>query len=206
MAGTPIIRLPESSTIATRYGCAVTAIDRARSTVCDSTGHCQRYSMLVLATGSRPYVPDVPGIRLAGVYTFRDVQDAHRLLARRVRSRRKVVLGGGLLGLEAARAMQRFNTEVVVIEHFTRLMMRQLDAAAATELLAHFRALGIEVVLGDGVRSISGDARVTGIELRGNRTIACDTVAVSGRAVMAWPRASPSSIDCSARALSCSAT
>ena len=173
------IRLPDSSAIATRYGCAVTAIDREQRIVVDSTGYRQRYSTLVLATESRPYVPEIPGIKLAGVYTFRDVQDAHRLLARRVRSRRTVVLGGGLLGLEAARAMQRFNTEVVVIEHFTRLMMRQLDAAAATELLVHVRALDIEVVLGDGVRSICGDARVTGVELRSDRAIACDTVLVA---------------------------
>ena len=172
-------RLPQTGTLTTRFGCAVTAIDRESSCVLDSTGNRQRYDNLVLATGSRPYVPDIPGIELPGVYTFRDVRDAHQLLARRVRSRRTIVLGGGLLGLEAARAMQRFNTEVLVIEHFTRLMMRQLDAAAAIELLAHVRALGIEVVLGDGVRSIAGDTRVTGLQLRSDRTIACDTVLVA---------------------------
>ena len=172
-------RLPETSTISTRYGCAVTAIDRDQACVLDSAGYRQRYATLVLATGSRPYVPDIPGIGLPGVYTFRDVRDAHRLLARRVRSRRTVVLGGGLLGLEAARAMQRFNTEVVVVEHFTRLMMRQLDAPAAIELLDHVRALGIEVVLGDGVRSIAGDARVSGVQLRSDRALECDTVLVA---------------------------
>ena len=106
------LALPVDASIETRYGYAVTAIDRANRCVRDSSGFVQPYSTLVLATGSRPYGPDLPGIRLPGVYTFRDVRDAHRLLARRVRSRRTVVLGGGLLGLEAARAMQRFNTEV----------------------------------------------------------------------------------------------
>ena len=173
------VRLPESEAITTRYGYAVTAIDRENGCVLARAGHRQRYSKLILATGSRPYVPDIPGIALPGVYTFRHVRDAHRLLARRVRSRRTVVLGGGLLGLEAARAMQRFNTEVIVIEHFTRLMMRQLDAPAAIELLDRVRSLGIEVVLADGVRSIAGDVRVTGVQLRSERALACDTVLVA---------------------------
>lgn len=171
--------LPPGANVATRYGCRVMAIDRANRCVRDVTGHVQHYSSLVLATGSRPYVPEIPGIRLPGVYTFRDVRDAHRLLARRVRSRRTVVLGGGLLGLEAARGMQRFHTEVSVVEHFTRLMMRQLDEAAARELLSHVAALGIEVVLGDGVKRVLGDSAVTGIQLRSDRVIPCDTILVA---------------------------
>jgi len=171
--------LPPGANIVARYGCRVTAIDRANRCVRDVTGHVQPYSSLVLATGSRPYVPEIPGIKLPGVYTFRDVRDAHRLLARRVRSRRTVVLGGGLLGLEAARAMQRFHTEVCVVEHFTRLMMRQLDEGAARELLAHVAALGIEVVLGDGVKRVVGDTAVTGIQLRSDRVVECDTLLVA---------------------------
>lgn len=171
--------LPPGANIETRYGCRVTAIDRENRCVRDATGCVQPYSRLVLATGSCPYVPDIPGIRMPGIYTFRDVRDAHRLLARRVRSRRTVVLGGGLLGLEAARAMQRFNTGVCVVEHYNRLMMRQLDAAAAGDLLAHVRALGIEVILGDGVKRITGGAAVTGVHLRSDRVLPCDTVLVA---------------------------
>jgi nitrite reductase (NADH) large subunit len=171
--------LPAGANIETRYGCRVTAIDRVDRCVRDATGCVQPFSSLVLATGSRPHVPDIPGIRLPGVYTFRDVRDAHRLLARRVRSRRTVVLGGGLLGLEAARAMQRFNTSVTVVEHYSRLMMRQLDQGAARELAAHVAALGIEVVLGDGVKRVLGDGAVTGIQLRNDRVIECDTLLVA---------------------------
>ncbi|MBI3041947.1 MAG: NAD(P)/FAD-dependent oxidoreductase [Betaproteobacteria bacterium] len=171
--------LPPGANIETRYGCRVTAIDRESRCVRDATGFAQPYSRLVLATGSRPYVPDIPGIKLPGVYTFRDVRDAHRLLARRVRSRRTVVLGGGLLGLEAARAMQRFHTEVCVVEHYSRLMMRQLDEGAARELLARLEALGIEVVLGDGVKRVLGDAAVSGIQLRSERLVECDTLLVA---------------------------
>jgi len=171
--------LPIAANIETRYGCRVTAIDRDHHCVRDATGFVQPYSKLVLATGSRPYIPDIPGIKLPGVYTFRDVNDAHRLLARRVRSRRTVVLGGGLLGLEAARAMQRFNTEVCVVEHYSRLMMRQLDSAAADDLLSHVKKLGVEVVLGDGMKRVLGDARLTGIQMRDERVIECDTLIVA---------------------------
>jgi nitrite reductase (NADH) large subunit len=157
----------------------VANIDRTNRCVRDVTGFTQPYSKLVLATGSHPHVPDIAGIKLPGVYTFRDVRDAHQLLARRVRSRRTVVLGGGLLGLEAARAMQRFNTEVCVIEHYSRLMMRQLDTHAAEDLRKHVETLGIEVVLGDGVKRVLGDARVTGIQLRSELLMDCDTLIIA---------------------------
>jgi len=173
------LRLPVCPEITTRYGCAVTAIDREQRCVRDATGFTQPYSKLILATGSRPHIPDIPGIRLPGVYAFRDARDAQTLLARRVRSRRTVILGGGLLGLEAARAMQRFNTEVCVVEHYSRLMMRQLDDDAAGYLERNVRALGIDVILGDGVRSVLGGNTVSGIQLRSGREIPCDTLIVA---------------------------
>lgn len=173
------LTFPASANIDARFGCAVVAIDRQNRCIRDAGGALQPYSKLVLATGSRPHVPDIPGIRLPGVYTFRNVRDAQTLLARRVRSRRTVVLGGGLLGLEAARAMQRYNTEICVIEHYSRLMMRQLDDAAADYLLANLKALGIEVMLGDGIKRVNGDTAVTGVTLRNDRIVACDTLLVA---------------------------
>src|SRR5690606_11430294 len=110
------MRLPAAA-CTTRLGVRVTAIHREQKLVRDSCGQQQPYSLLILATGSSPHVPDVPGIALPGVCRFRDWRDTQQLCARRLRSRRTVVLGGGLLGLEAARAMRRFQTEIVVIEH-----------------------------------------------------------------------------------------
>ncbi|MBX9811816.1 MAG: FAD-dependent oxidoreductase [Burkholderiales bacterium] len=173
------LKLPQSANLDARFGCAVMSIDREACEVRDASGVIQSYLRLILATGSRPHVPDIPGIRLPGVYTFRDISDAHKLLARRVRSRRTLVLGGGLLGLEAARAMRRFNTEVCVIEHYSRLMMRQLDDGAAQYLIEHMKTLGIEVVLGDSVRRVLGGAAVTGVQLRSERILHCDTVLVA---------------------------
>jgi nitrite reductase (NADH) large subunit len=155
------------------------AIDRATRRVTDSSGRVHRYADLVLAVGSSPHVPQVPGTSLSGVFTFRDFRDAERLFARRMRSRHTVVLGGGLLGLEAARAMHRFGTRVTVIDHNDRLMARQLDVHAAAGLKEHIEGLGIEVLLGNGVRSIAGQLRVNGVELRNGRTVMCDTVIVA---------------------------
>jgi nitrite reductase (NADH) large subunit len=171
--------LPSNAAIERRLGCAVVAVDRTAQAVVDARGHVQPYDRLVLATGSAPHVPDIPGINLPGVFTFRDFEDAQQLFARSVRSRCTVVLGGGLLGLEAARAMRRFHTDIVVVEQAPRLMPQQLDDDAAELLRRHVERLGIEVLLGDGVRRIAGDARVSAVQLRSGATIECDTLVVA---------------------------
>lgn len=167
--------LPEDGRVL-RIHRRVVEIDRAERCVRDAAGFRQSYSSLVLATGSLPRVPGIPGIELAGVYTFRHLGDADRLLARQIGSRRTVVLGGGPLGLEAARAMQRFHAEVVLVHSGMHLMNRQLDAAAAALLRGQVEALGIEVVLGDSVTEVLGESRVGGVRLRSGRLIDCDTV------------------------------
>lgn len=162
-----------------RFGVRVTAIDREHCVVRDDQGGIQPYSCLILATGSRPHVPAIPGVELNGVFTFRDLNDAQRLQARLVRSRVTVVIGGGLLGLEAARAVRRFRTDVWVIEQEGRLMPRQLDGGAAEVLLREVEAMGLKVRLSDGVRAILGGERVSGVRLRDGSEIACDTVIVA---------------------------
>lgn len=173
------MRLPEAARITRRLGVRVTTIDRERREVRDSRGERQAYDRLILATGSSPHVPDVPGIALPGVFRFRDWRDAQQLCARRLRSRRTVVLGGGLLGLEAARAMRRFQTEVVVIEHNPQLMGRQLDAAAGAALQRHIEKLGIRVVPGDGLKRVVGSTAVQGVELRSGTLVECDTIVLA---------------------------
>lgn len=119
------LQIPESSNVEKRYGCAVVTITRKSRAVIDAQNRAQPFDKLVLATGSRPYVPNIPGIARPNVFTFRNVDDAQRLFARSVRSRRTVVLGGGLLGLEAARAMRRYRTAVTVVEQEGRLIDRK---------------------------------------------------------------------------------
>lgn len=173
------LALHEDERMQLRLGCSVLAIDRGARCVIDSRGQTQPYADLVLATGSRPRVPDIPGIGQAHVYVFRDLDDAQKLVARRARSRRTVVLGGGLLGLEAARAMQRMNTEVSVVEHAPRLLASQLDEAGAALLAAHARRQGLEIRTDARVKAINGHGAVSGVTLRSGERIDCDTVIVA---------------------------
>lgn len=145
--------------------------------VVDTQGDSCHYDKLIIATGSRPHVPNIPGVDQRGVYTFRNLKDAEHLYARQSRSRHVVIVGGGLLGLEAARAMTKSDTKVTVIQQGERIMNRQLDEGAAKKLQADVEALGIEVITNDGVRKIEGkEQRVTGVELRDGTKIDCDTV------------------------------
>jgi nitrite reductase (NADH) large subunit len=173
------LKLPDGHRVIQRYHCAVLGIDRAARTVRDAHGRTQAWSHLVLATGSRPRLPQIPGIKLPGVYTFRDLRDTEQLRARCVRSRRAVVLGGGLLGLETARALQRHGVEVAVVEHSPRLMSSQLDTAGAESLYAEVIRLGIGVFLGHGVKEIVGTDSVQGVRLASGFDLGCDTVVVA---------------------------
>lgn len=173
------LELPESPLVDVRLHTEVRAIEREARCVRDAAGRLQPYSTLVLALGSRAHVPDLPGIGQAGVFVFRDLADAQALQARRTRSVHTVVLGGGLLGLEAARAMQRLRTRVTVIEHAPRLMARQLDDVTAAALAQRLRELGIEVLTGRAIKALHGQGRVTGVELRDGESIPCDTVVVA---------------------------
>lgn len=153
-------------------------IDTHSNTITDQFGEQFFYDKLVLATGSRPHLPNIPGIDQQGVYTFRNIKDTEYLYTRKTRSRHIIVLGGGLLGLEAARALRYYQTEVTLVQQGTHLMNRQLDAGAAALLEAEVKRLGIKVITGEGVREIFGDGRVTGVRLRGGETIDCDTVLI----------------------------
>ncbi|NNJ95991.1 MAG: FAD-dependent oxidoreductase [Gammaproteobacteria bacterium] len=162
-----------------RLNCAIKSIDRDAKTVTDETGRVQHYAELVLAVGSRPYIPAIDNVHCKGVFTFRSLGEADELFARRIRSRHTVVIGGGLLGLETARAMQNYNTKITVVEHNQWLMMQQLDQRGGGYLKDLVEQKGIYIELGDGVVCILGEGRVEGIKLRSGREIACDTVIIA---------------------------
>lgn len=172
-------KIPVSDTITTRFNCPITEIDRQNKWIIDAAGIKQSYSKLIIATGSRPHVPQIKGIEKDGVYRFRNMDDVQQLMARRVRSHRTVIIGGGVLGLEAARAMRRGNTEVVVIDHNDRLMSSQLDDLSADLLKSHVHSLGINIHLSSGVKEIAGEQRVSGIILRDGTELSCDTIVLA---------------------------
>ena len=165
--------------ITLRYGCRATAIDPAARTVALADGQSLPFSRLVLATGSLPIRPQIPGMGLPGVITFRDINDIWTIWHRAGAGDRVVVIGGGLLGLEAAYGLAKAGARVTVLHLMDRLMERQLDPHAAALLKRAVERKGIEVVLEADTAEISGEHRVEGVALKDGRTIAADAVVVA---------------------------
>lgn len=169
---------PRPGTVHRYDGVSVVDIDRENKVAYLSSGRLQPYSKLILALGSRAFVPAIPGADLPGVYSFRNFDDTEALVARSMSARNVVVIGGGLLGLEAARGMAQRGAKLTVIEHESRLMPRQLDLQGGDLLKDRIEALGIDVVVGERVQSILGDSRVERISLSSGTEIEADTVIV----------------------------
>ena len=175
------IDVPESDTaqIEFRYNCAVEWIDKDEKFIIDASGREQYYSKLVLVTGSTPFMPMFGNRHYKGVYTFRTLGEADELLSRKIRTRHTVVIGGGLLGLETARAMQKYHTDITIIEHNRWLMMQQLDEQGSAYLENFIAESGIKVILGDSVVSVTGNGRVEGLTLRSGKIVECDTLIIA---------------------------
>ncbi|HWC25611.1 MAG TPA: FAD-dependent oxidoreductase, partial [Solirubrobacteraceae bacterium] len=137
-----------------RGGCAARSVDVAARRVRDSSGIEHAYDALVLATGSRPFLPPIPGADGPRVLTFRTRADVAAIASSAVPARRVVVIGGGLLGLEAAAGVRGCGAVVTVLEAADRLMPQQLDAAASAMLARALVGLGIEVRTGARVTSL----------------------------------------------------
>ena len=130
-----------------KYGCIATEIDVGRRELKIANEESIAFSKLVLATGSTPLRLNVPGADLAGVHTFRDSRDVDLLLTLAAQKKRVVVVGGGLLGLEAAYGLAKAGAPVTLIHLMDRLMERQLDAPAAELLKTLVERKGIEILL-----------------------------------------------------------
>jgi nitrite reductase (NADH) large subunit len=128
-----------------RTGCAISEIDRERRVVRDAEGHEVRWDKLILATGSRAFVPPIPGQNLPGCLAYRTLEDLAAIRERAASARRGVVIGGGLLGLEAANALRQLGLETHVVEFSPRLMAVQLDEVGAGLLRDKITALGVSV-------------------------------------------------------------
>jgi nitrite reductase (NADH) large subunit len=159
-----------------KYNTLATEIDIGRRELKIENDESVSFSRLVLATGSMPLRLNVPGGDLAGVHTFRDSRDADLLLTLAAQKKRVVVVGGGLLGLEAAYGLARAGAPVTLLHLMDRLMERQLDAPAAALLKSLVERKGIEVLLGANTARIHGDIRVEGVELVEGRRIEAEAV------------------------------
>lgn len=165
--------------IALYTGDPVTAIDRVARTVTSEAGRRKLYDKLVLATGSRPIAPPIPGLDLAGVFAFRDIEDVEAMIGSAGHSRRAVVIGGGLLGLEAAWGLHRRGTSVTVAHLMPTLMERQLDATAGQLLQHDLVRRGITFVTKGEAEEIYGSGRVEGVRLADGSDLPADLVVMA---------------------------
>ena len=159
-----------------KYGCVASEIDVSRRELKIANEESIAFSKLVLATGSTPLRLNVPGGDLAGVCTFRDGRDVDLLLTLAAHKRRVVVVGGGLLGLEAAYGLAKAGATVTLIHLMDRLMERQLDTPAAELLKSLVERKGIKVLLNANTARLHGETRVEGVELADGRRIDADAV------------------------------
>jgi len=161
------------------YGTAVTAVDIASRTVKCADGKVLGYAKLVFATGSRPIRLPIAGADLPGVLTFRDMADVATISRAARRGARAVVIGGGLLGIEAAYGLAKAGARVSLVHLMDRLMERQLDARAAAMLKRAVEAKGIEVLLEAATSRFLGDGRIEAVELKDGRIIATGMAVVA---------------------------
>lgn len=171
--------------IALRAGVRVEKIDRAAQRVLADDGSETPYDVLLLATGSRPFVPPMDGLKTAsgenkpGVFVFRTLDDCRKISGYATKCRRAVVLGGGLLGLEAARGLINYGCEVHVVHLAPRLMDRQLDATSGAMLRDTFQKMGLHVHLEKSTAAVLGDEMVTGLRFADGSELSCDMIVVA---------------------------
>lgn len=165
--------------IALVAGDPVAAIDRAGKTVTTRCGLTESYDRLLIATGSDPFIIPVPGKDLPGVIAFRDMDDVDTMLAAADAGGDAVVIGGGLLGLEAAHGLSLRGMKVTVIHLMPTLMERQLDEAAGWLLKNALEARGQTILTGADTAEIVGDAKVEGVKLKDGTLIPASLVVMA---------------------------
>ncbi len=161
-----------------RFGEPVVRIDRAARTVHSNAGAVP-YDALVIATGSAPFIVPVPGKALQGVCTYRDLEDTNAMIAASKPGTRAVVIGGGLLGLEAAAGMAARGAEVTVIHLMGHLMERQLDPAAGYLLQKDLERRGIRIHCKGATKAILGVEKVEAVLLEDGTVYPADLVCMA---------------------------
>ncbi len=160
-------------------GDPVVAIDREARIVTSESGRVEPYHKLLLATGSRPIVPPIPGLTLPGVCAFRDIADVDQMIDASKKHRRAVVIGGGLLGLEAANGLLKRGMSVAVVHLVDTLMERQLDTIAGKLLQHELDGRGLNFFMNGQTEEILGTERVEGVRLADGREVPGDLVVMA---------------------------
>ena len=157
----------------------ITGVDREARLVTGEHGTVRPYDVLLLATGSDPFIIPVPGRDLPGVITFRDVADVEAMLHQAGQGGSAVVIGGGLLGLEAANGLARNGMTVTVVHLMPTLMERQLDPVAGGMLKADLEQRGMTVLTQANTKTLHGETRVQAVELADGTMLPADLVVMA---------------------------
>ncbi len=166
-------------------GKPVERIDLGERLVHAAGGMSEPYDTLVIATGSSPLIPPIANVRnedgrfKEGVFVFRTLDDCHRIMSCAARAKRAAVIGGGLLGLEAARGLLHQGLETHVVHLMPHLMEAQIDPPAGAVLLGQFERMGLRTHLEARTSAILGNGHVQGLEFAGGSRLDCDLVVIA---------------------------
>ncbi len=169
----------EDNNIELKTSYKIASIDREAKAVINIHGDRYHYDMLVLATGSSAFVPPIPGVDKQGVFVYRTIDDLDAIKSYVSKAKSAAVIGGGLLGLEAAKAVMDDGLKTSVIEFAPRLMPRQLDDAGSDMLKSELEKLNLDILLNKNTKQISGNGKVTEMEFTDGSFLETDMVIVS---------------------------
>lgn len=158
----------------------VTGLNIEAKKIVTAAGDAVEYDRLLLATGARSFVPPLPGTGKKGVFTLRTLQDAIAIKNYAKESdKRIIILGGGVLGLEAGNSLRKTGNHITVVESFPRLLPRQMDASGADILRLQMEKMGFKFYLGAEAKKITGSDRAEALLLKDGRQINCDMILIS---------------------------
>ncbi len=169
----------EQNGVELHLGDRASRIDKQARVVHSDRGVAIPYDHVVLATGSYPFVPPTPGLDKRGVFVYRTIEDLRRIIEYGEQSKRCAVIGGGLLGLEAAKAAYDLGMETHDIEFASRLMPRQIDEAGSRILVQKIESLGVQVHLNTGTKEVHGNGKVERLKFSNGEALDVDMIIVS---------------------------
>lgn len=169
----------DSNNINLILGETVTKLDVVNKSVTLADGRNLPYDKLILANGSRSSILPVKGTEKTNVFTLRDIKDADNIKASMKKAKNAVVIGGGLLGLEAAWELKQSGLNVTVVEFMSTLLPRQLDESGAKIFKSYVDKCGVTIMLGESAEEILGDGKVEGLKLQSGKTLEADLVLFS---------------------------
>jgi len=180
-----------------RLNTRITGLDTAGKRLTTASGEALPFDRLLLATGSHSFLPPIDGIGQQGVFALRHIKDARDILAQAQKSEEVILIGGGLLGLEAGNALRKLGKKVTVVEFFPRLLPRQLDNKGATRLQKLLEKMGFSFRLAAITKAITGSkGRAEGIVLEGGDALPGEMVIVSAGVRPNLELAKSSGLDC----------